>query len=284
MAKRRSLKGIAAGLLDNQDENARHPVDSMTGNGDNGKLINLPVTALDPNPDQPRTHFDVEDLQGLAQSMKVDGIITPITVRPIDQADRYMVIAGERRLRAAKIAGLRTIPAIIRTDADPAELAMIENVQRQNLTAIEEAEGLSRLKSIRGYTAVRLSEIIGKSTRSVEESISLTQLPDSIRDEARTFAEVKKTQLLQVLRAPNSDAQLALWERIKNGDFTVREAKKANAPRPVSKPGPKPFTHTFKSEDKTYSVIVKFRKSGPSVEEITDALQQAIKHARKTLT
>ena len=277
MAKRRSLIGIAAGILDNNDENARHPVDAMTGNGDNGKLINLPVDVLDPNPDQPRSHFDADDLQGLAQSMKVDGIITPITVRPSDHSNRYMIIAGERRLRAAKLAGLRTIPAIIRTNADPAELAMIENVQRQNLTAVEEAEGLSRLKNTLGYTAVRLSEIIGKSVRSVEESISLTSLPDPIRDEARTSAEVKKSQLLQVLRAPNYEAQRALWEQIKNGQLTVRDARKTLS-RPVSKPGPKPFTHTFKAEDKTYTVTVKFRKSSADNDDIRQALHEALKN------
>jgi ParB family chromosome partitioning protein len=275
MAKRRSLIGIGAGLLDNDDENARHPVDAMTGTGNDGKLINLPVDVLDSNPDQPRTHFDAENLEGLAQSMKADGIITPITVRPADNSDRYMVVAGERRLRAAKLAGLRIIPAIVRTNVDPAELAMIENVQRQNLTAIEEAEGLSRLKTMRGYTAGRLSEIIGKSVRSVEESISLTSLPELIRDEARTSAEVKKSQLLQVLRAPNYEAQQQLWERIKNGDFTVRDAKKTNS-RPPGKPGPKPFTHTFKPKDKTYTVTVKFRKSAADPEEIRKALEEAI--------
>lgn len=278
MVKRLSLRGVGKDLLSSADGDAPHPVQLMRTRPDTGQVIHVPLEVIEPNPDQPRKHFDPDALRGLTESIQTKGVLQPILIRPILDSDRYMVIAGDRRFRAARTAGLLTIPAIIHQKDDPDELAMIENVQRENLTAIDEAEGLARLKLTRGYTTDRLAHVIGKSTRSVEESISLTNLPSTIRNEARTFAEVKKTQLLQVLRAPNSDAKLALWERIKTGQMTVREAKNTNARTSTSKPGPKPFVHTFRADDKTFTVTVKFRKAIADPPEVVAALQAALNH------
>jgi ParB family chromosome partitioning protein len=151
----------------------------------------LPIDLLDPNPFQPRMNFDEEMLQDLAESIRTQGVLQPILVRPHpDVAARYQIIAGERRWRAAGISGLHEIPVICRelSDVESAAAALIENLQRENLNPIEEAEGYQRLIQNFGLTHEALGTAVSKSRAHVGNIVRLLTLPDTVRDEVRKGA------------------------------------------------------------------------------------------------
>jgi ParB family chromosome partitioning protein len=151
----------------------------------------LPIDLLDPNPFQPRMNFDEEMLQDLADSIRTQGVLQPILVRPHpDVAARYQIIAGERRWRAAGISGLHEIPVICRelSDVESAAAALIENLQRENLNPIEEAEGYQRLIQNFGLTHEALGTAVSKSRAHVGNIVRLLTLPQPVRDEVRKGA------------------------------------------------------------------------------------------------
>jgi ParB family chromosome partitioning protein len=252
-----------------------HPVDTFTDDADAGRVVNIPVASITPNPDQPRTYFDPEALHDLTTSVRERGVLAPIIVRRPERGDGFVLVAGERRWRAATAAGLAKIPALIRQKDDPAEIALIENLQREDLNPIEEAESLKRLKDRRTLTDGTLARIIGKSRQSINDSLLLTRLPEAIKAECRTSGNYPKSLLLSLVRVPHSEAQLALWHQIKTGTVTVRQARTAS--KQSTRPGPKPYQFTYKPKKPTFSVHVTFRKSRASHDDIKDALRQALK-------
>jgi ParB family chromosome partitioning protein len=148
----------------------------------------LPIDLLDPNPFQPRMNFDEDMLRDLAESIRTQGVLQPILVRPHpDVPARYQIIAGERRWRAAGISGLHEIPVICRelTDVESAAAALIENLQRENLNPIEEAEGYQRLIQNFGLTHEALGTAVSKSRAHVGNIVRLLTLPEMVRDEVR---------------------------------------------------------------------------------------------------
>ncbi|QPC89974.1 ParB/RepB/Spo0J family partition protein [Mesorhizobium sp. INR15] len=145
----------------------------------------VPIEFLSPNPKNPRRHFGDADLTDLAQSIREHGVVQPVVARPsAAQPGRYEIIAGERRWRAAQRAGLTEIPIIVRdvNDRTALELAIIENVQRTDLNAVEEALGYQQLIDDHGYTQADLGQVIGKSRSHVANTLRLLKLPDVIRD------------------------------------------------------------------------------------------------------
>lgn len=279
MPEKPKIGGFAERILGLEPSKGSHPVVAFTED-DAGRVMQIPPSRITPNPDQPRHFFDKDALADLTESVRTRGVLQPIIVRRDESRDGYFIlIAGERRWRASKAAGLAKIPALVRGPKDdPAELALIENLQREDLNPVEEAESLQRLKERRHLTDGTLAKIVGKSRVSVTESLSLNTLPEPIKAECRSSDKYKKSQLLQVLRQPNSEAQLALWDAIKNGNITVREARaRTTAAKTTSKPGPRPYEHTFQPEDRTFTVRVKFRKSRATHDEIRDALREAMK-------
>lgn len=174
MAKKPSLgKGIDSIFLDNAVGSVLVP--------DGDRVYKLPITSVEPRPDQPRKYFDEDALRQLADSISVHGVLQPILVSE-SEPDRYSIIAGERRWRAAKAAGLTEIPAIIITSDEmmTAEISLIENVQRENLNAYEEAEAYRALISQFALTQEELSSRIGKSRSAIANSLRLLDLPDSV--------------------------------------------------------------------------------------------------------
>lgn len=279
MPNKPKISGFAERILGMETSKGAHPVVAFTED-DAGRVVQIPPSRISPNPDQPRHFFNKDALADLTESVRTRGVLQPIIVRRDIKRDGYFIlIAGERRWRASKAAGLAKIPAMIRGPKDnPAEIALIENLQREDLNPIEEAESLQRLKRHRGLSDAALAKIIGKSRVSVTESLSLNSLPETIKAECRMSDKFKKSQLLQVLRQPNSDAQLALWHALKTGHITVREARaKTTAAKRTSKPGPRPYEHKFQPEERVFTVRVTFRKSRASNDEIRDALRQALK-------
>jgi ParB family chromosome partitioning protein len=153
------------------------------GDGVSTKPRTLPVAFLKPNRFQPRRTFADDDLADLANSIRERGIIQPIIVRPAGAANTYEIVAGERRWRAAQMAKLHEVPVVVREFSDPEalEIAIVENVQRADLNAIEEAGGYQELMTRFGYTQEQLSDLIGKSRSHIANTLRLLKLPDSVR-------------------------------------------------------------------------------------------------------
>lgn len=187
-----------------------------------GAMRNVGVDMIRTNPHQPRQHFDPEKMTELTQSVRESGVIQPIIVR-FEGQDIYLV-AGERRLRAARAAGLKKIPAIL-TEGDPAHIALIENIQRENLKPVEEAEAMIRLMDERGYTQEQLAKIVGKAKSTVSEVLSLNRLPDEIKDEVRRVEHYPKRMLIEVVKQKSPDKMLTLFRRIKEADLTSDDVK-----------------------------------------------------------
>src|SRR5690349_13268008 len=160
---KRDVKAAALKILSRETSPRNdHPVrDFARADG----FMILPIELIRPNPDQPRKHFDPDALRDLTASIKEKGILQPVLVRPDPDGEHFVLIAGERRWRAAKAAAVSEMPALIRKEEDSLEVAIIENLQRENLHPLEEAEALLRLKTVKGYTDQDLAQVIGKSRK-----------------------------------------------------------------------------------------------------------------------
>jgi len=176
-----------------------------------GKLYTLPIIDFKEDPDQPRKYFEPQALAELAASIKKHGILQPVLFREGEQG-WLVIVSGERRLRAAKTANVLAIPGIF-TDGDPAEIALVENIQRQDLNAIEEAEAMNRVIKQHGYTQDNLAGIMGKSPAAISEAISLNNLPQEIRDECRIDPTVPKHILIAIARNKQERSMLTQYRK-----------------------------------------------------------------------
>lgn len=151
-------------------------------NQDNNGVVEININDIEPNVNQPRQVFDKDKLDDLAQSIRLYGIVQPLIVKNEDNV--YKIIAGERRWRAARLAGLKTVPCIVRdyTNAEMMQVALIENLQRQDLNPIEEAEAFDKLINEHGITQENLAVIVGKSRPAITNSLRLLNLPDKVKD------------------------------------------------------------------------------------------------------
>jgi ParB family transcriptional regulator, chromosome partitioning protein len=206
------------------------------------KLVELRLETIRLNPDQPRKTFDEASLKELASSIEQHGLLQPITVKRIPDEDEYLLAAGERRYRATQKLGRPTIAAII-TDGNADELAVIENLQREDLRPLEQAEALARLMDSHGYTQEQLARVIGKARSTVTELLQITTLPDPIKEECRT-SDIPKSVLVEIVRAKEPEARLALWERLKGGG-TVKAARATKKSGEIQ--GAQSFTTTTKA-------------------------------------
>lgn len=200
------------------------------------RVIEIDLAELRQNPDQPRKEFDQEALNELAASIQKHGLINPITVSKIqgEGALGFQIVAGERRYRAHQLLDRKSIAAIV-TDGNPEEIALIENIQREDLNPIEEAEGLARLKERYSYTDEDLASAIGKSRPTVTNLLGITRLPQQIRDECLTSnIPVSKYVLIEVSKLKTPEEQFQLWESLKKGSMTVKGARKEKRLSPSS--------------------------------------------------
>jgi ParB family chromosome partitioning protein len=184
-------------------------------------LTLVPVRDVRANPDQPRKHFDEEKLGELAASIKAHGLLQPILVRRV--ADGFELLAGERRLRAAQIAEIDRLPALVREVEDPLEIALIENLQREDLSPLEEAEALAALIARHGYSHREVADLVGKSRPYVSNTLALTRLPGPVKtDLQRDGTGISREILMGVARQEDPEAALALWRRLQVGLLSVR--------------------------------------------------------------
>ncbi len=231
-------RGFGALLKAVEDQNS----DDNTAN-----IAQLEIDKIGVNPKQPRQDMDMDRLEELAQSIRMKGVIQPILVRPgNDGTDTYELIAGERRLKASRIAGYDRIPAMIRPikDKDLLELALLENIQRENLNALDEAKAYRDLLEEHGYTQEDLAKRIGKNRSTIANLIRLLQLPESLQLD---LAENRiSTGHARTLLAVSDEAeQLKLRDKIVEDRISVREAealtqndKESSKRKPVKKSDP----------------------------------------------
>lgn len=190
----------------------------------------MPITALHPNPNQPRRHFDDAALRELADSIKSQGIIQPLLVRPLGGENTYQIVAGERRWRAAQLAGLKEVPVYVRqlSDKEVMAAALIENLQREDLNPIEEAEALQSLRDALELTQEELASRLGKSRPAIANALRLLQLSATARADIQAgLLSAGHARCLLGIDAPN--ASEALRQRILSHKLTVREAEDAAA-------------------------------------------------------
>lgn len=185
-------------------------------------LTLLPLAAVEPNPEQPRRYFAEDKLAELAASITERGLLQPVVVRR--SAGGYQLLAGERRFRAAQLAGLDRLPAVVRDDGDPLEIALIENLQREDLRPLEEAEGLAALIQRHGYSHREVADLLGKSRPYVSNTLALTRLPEAVKadlhHEGRTFS---REVLAGIARQPDPAAAVIMWNRLKLEAMSVRQ-------------------------------------------------------------
>ena len=241
-----------------------------------GRLV--PIERIDPNPNQPRQVMG--DLSELMASIAEQGILEPLVVR--QRSDRFQIIAGERRYQAAVQVGLRDLPVVVRDvdDSEMLELALIENLQRKDLTPFEEAEALHGLAESCGYTHEDLARRLGKSRTSVTESLALTGIPDEIRNLCRLADISSKSLLLQVVRQDNPAKMAALVEKIASQGGITRQQLRAETSKP--KPGrPKQFTFAYRPPTKAFNLKISFTKARATKDEVIEALEAIIRDLRK---
>ena len=193
----------------------------------------IAITAISPNPYQPRQQFNPERLSELAESIKVHGVVQPIVVRreasvPTGEEPRYMLVAGERRWRAAALAGLTTVPAIVREVSDNRvlELTLIENIQREDLNPIEVAEALARLASEASLTHEQIAERTGKDRATITNLLRLLKLPPEVRERVASGA-LSAGHAKVLLGLASEEAQKALAARIVAQGLSVRQTEEA---------------------------------------------------------
>jgi ParB family chromosome partitioning protein len=240
-----------------------------------GRMV--PIDTVDPNPDQPRQAMG--DLTELIASVTEKGIIEPLIVR--QRGPRYQIIAGERRYHAGIQAGLHELPVVVRDvdDTEMLELALVENIQRKDLTPFEESEALQSLGQRCGYTHEDLARRLGKSRTSITESLSLNAMPPEVRKVCRLAGITNKSLLLQVVRQGDTQKMLALVERIATQGAT-REQVRKEAQKP--KPGrPKAYVFAFRPQSKAFNLRLSFNKKSASKDEVIEALQAIIAELRQ---
>lgn len=239
MSNQRLGRGLDE-LMPDQDENETLSVNR------------LPVDEIAPNPEQPRNHFDPDKLDELTESIRQQGVVEPIVVRPYPDGDRrYMIVAGERRWRAAQQAGLDRLPGIVR-DLEPEHaylLSLVENIQRENLSALEEARAYQRLIDEEGYSQDEVGEAVGKNRSTIANRLRLLELPEAVRDalEENVISAGHARCLLPLEKNPTE----TLLDEILKKNLSVRETeKRAKQLKKSEEPSPEPSEPSSSSAER----------------------------------
>jgi ParB family transcriptional regulator, chromosome partitioning protein len=255
-----------------------HYVDALAASAGTpiGRMV--PIEQIEPNPNQPRQVMG--DLSELIASIAEKGILEPLVVR--QRGSRFQIVAGERRYQAATQVGLRELPVVIREvdDTEVIELALIENLQRKDLTPFEEAEALEGLARGCGYTHEDLARRLGKSRTSVTESLALMAMPEEVRNLCRLADISAKSLLLQIVRQETPEKMTHLVEKIASqGGATRQQLREA-----VAKPRagrPKHYVFAYRPPTKAFNLKLRFAKSRVNRDEIIGALEAIIRDLRK---
>ncbi len=272
-----SKRGLPTGLQMRHDA---HYVEELSQHQPASVGRMIPLDKIDPNPEQPRTEFG--DLTELTASIAEKGVLEPLLVKPSRQTGRWMIIAGERRFRAARAAGLRELPCVEMEvdEGTVAEIALIENMQRKDLTVWEEADGLLALCEKFGYTHEEVARKVGKSRSTVTEALSIAAIPDDIRTLCREADVNAKSMLLQIVRQPDEESMRRLAKQITSRGLTREDAREVRrqemGPRVAGEN--KPYVFKYASPTKEFSLEVKFRRSEVTTHDVAQALRSVAKN------
>jgi ParB family chromosome partitioning protein len=239
-----------------------------------------PIDRIDPNPNQPRQVMG--DLSELIASIAEKGILEPLVVR--QRGERFQIVAGERRYQAAVQIGLRELPVVIRDvdETEMLELALIENLQRKDLTPFEESEALEGLAERCGYTHEDLARRLGKSRTSVTESLALNGMPEEVRNLCRLADISAKSLLLQVVRQETAEKMTALVEKIASqGTGATRQQLREATAKPRAG-RPKHFVFAYRPPTKAFNLKLSFSKGRATKDEVIEALEDIIRELRQT--
>jgi ParB family chromosome partitioning protein len=241
-----------------------------------GRMISM--EEIEPNPNQPRQQMG--DLSELTASIREKGILEPLIVRRHE--GHYQIISGERRYQAALQAGLNEVPCVERDvdDSETIELALVENIQRKDLTPFEEAEAFSQLISNHSYTHEALSRRIGKSRTSVTETLTLNSMPEDIKNLCRLADISSKSLLLQIVRQESPEKMAALIERVSQQQLTREQARKVTKPKGRGRP--RSFVFKYGARGNPFRLQMTFKKAEVEREEIIAALRQLIDELAST--
>ena len=242
-----------------------------------GRLIS--IEQVDPNPDQPRQVMG--DLSELMASIAEKGVIEPLIVR--QQGSRFQIIAGERRYQASVRVGLSEVPVIIRDvdDSEVIEIALIENIQRKELSAFEESEALFMLADRYSHTHEQLARRLGKSRSSITESLNLHSMPDEVKSLCRLADIGSKSLLLEVLRQGDSKKMVAFVEKLtRDGGVTRARARQVSAASKGRSVKAKPFVYSFRAPSKAFNMRLTFRKSRVARKELIETLEGIVRDLR----
>ncbi|HEX2165373.1 MAG TPA: ParB/RepB/Spo0J family partition protein [Thermoanaerobaculia bacterium] len=268
-----------------------------------GRMV--PLSSVQPDPNQPRSAMG--DLDDLVASIRDKGVLEPILVRPIGgspadepegpaalpfggprddagEAASYRIISGERRYRAAQEAGLYEVPAIVLdvSEEEALEIALIENLQRKDLTPFEEALGYQALIERHGYTHERVAEAVGKARTVVTESLALLQMPPRVRQTVQALGIESRSLLLEVLKADSEDEMLRLLEEVSRQGLNRDDLRRRMRNRERASGGRrrKPYTFKFRAPDKTYTLSLAFRQSEVDRDDLMRALEEILAQLR----
>ncbi len=255
-----------------------------------GRMV--PLAAIEPDPNQPRTMMG--DLGELVGSIRERGVLEPILVRRLDPdtgadddagSEAFRIISGERRWRAAQQAGLFEVPVIEMdvTEQEALEIALIENLQRKDLTPFEEAEGYKALAERHGYTHEEIAEAVGKARSVVTESLSLLQMPPRVRDTVQALGLSSKSLLLEVLKAGEEDEMIRLLEEVSSHGLNRDDLRRRlrNRDRASTQSGRrKPYAFKFRAPDKSFTLNLTFRQSEVEKDDLIQALEQILSELR----
>ena len=247
-----------------------------------GRMIR--VDEIRPNPDQPRKALG--DLRELTESVREKGVLEPLLVRFIASEGCFYIISGERRYHAARAAGLREVPCIEKTvdDAETLEIALIENIQRKDLTPFEEADGLQRLASQFEYTHEDMAKKIGRARSSVTETLSLLNIPESLRKKCVENGVTSKSLLLQIARQPTEKKMIEMFQRILQGGLTRDEARRERREEQKGPQRPQPFIFHFEPQNDAFKFRIQFKKSHVSRDELISTLREILSQLEGTTT
>ncbi len=262
--RKRKRTGLGKGL------DALFPDIGLTDEERESDYFACDVDVIRPNPYQPRREFSEDEMAELAESIKARGVLQPLLVRQAGEG--YELIAGERRLRAAKIAGLDEVPVVIREvpDTELLELSIIENIQRENLNSIEEAEAYQRLMTEFGLTQEQVSQRVGKSRSAVANFLRLNQLPDEIKSSLRK-GDLSMGHARALLGAESAAIQRKAWQLVISSGLSVRETERLvtrlNAGKGIAQEKPDPpnaihFSSLEEDLSRFFGTKVQIRRRG----------------------
>ena len=253
-----------------------HYVESLTSYSGAAVGRMIPVDQIRPNPEQPRKALG--DLRELSDSIREKGVLEPLLVRFVPREDCYYIISGERRYHASRAAGLREVPCIekMADDAETLEIALIENMQRKDLTPFEEADGLHQLATRFEYTHDDVAKKIGRARSSVSETLTLRNIPEALRKKCIEAGVTAKGMLLQIAKQQTEKKMAEMLVRILQGGLSREEARRERIDEQEAPRKPQPFIFHYEPEDDAFRFRLQFKKSHVSRDELIRTLRDIL--------